>query len=188
MLRYNHLTLLFTILMMCATTAWAKTLVVEGKLDGVVTVKKNVAFSADQTLSVFEYQFSVPSIYDNAGNVQRLDDFQVSATPQPTEAKEATDQYGNRSRKLIWNKLQGDAQASISYTTGITAVISPRTSRAPFPLTTVPKSEQIFLKRSKLVQSDPSQVIELAGELTAGATTEHQAVSAILTHVADAIK
>ncbi len=180
--------LLLTAFMVCTSPALAKTLVVEGKLDGVVTVKKNVRFSSDQTLSTFTYQFSVPSIYDNAGNVQRLDDFQVSATPPPTEAKETTDQYGNRSRTLIWHKLQDDAQVSISYTTGITATISPRTSRAPFPLTAVPESEQRFLRQSKLVQSDAPEVITLAGGLTAGATTQHQAVSAILTHVADAIK
>jgi hypothetical protein len=182
------LALLFTAFMICTSPAVAKTLVVEGKLDGVVTVKKNVRFSSDQTLSTFTYQFSVPSIYDNAGNVQRLDNFQVSAIPQPTEAKETTDQYGNRSRKLIWHKLQDDVQVSISYTTGITATISPRTSRAPFPLTAVPESEQRFLRPTKLVQSDAPEVITLAGELTAGATTQHQAVSAILTHVADAIK
>ena len=188
MTRCNFLTLILTVFVMCATPAWARTLVVEGKLDGTVTVKKNVTFSAEQALSMFTYQFSVPSIYDNAGNIQRLDDFRVTATPQPTESKETTDQYGNRSRKLIWNKLQGEAQISISYTTGITATISPRSSRAPFPLKTVPESEQGFLKRSKLVQSDAPQVIELAGELTSGSVTEHQAVSAILTHVADAIK
>jgi transglutaminase-like putative cysteine protease len=188
MIRCNCLIFFFTILLMFATPAQAKTLVVEGKLDGTVTVKKNVTFSVDQTLSQFTYQFSVPSIYNSAGNVQRLDDYQVLATPQPTEAKETTDKYGNRSRKLIWRNLQSDARVSISYTTGITATISPRSSRAPFPLKAVPESERGFLHKSKLVQSEAPQVIELAHELTAGVATEHQAVSAILTHVADAIK
>jgi transglutaminase-like putative cysteine protease len=188
MIRCNCLTFFFTILIMCAPPAWAKTLVVEGKLDGTVTVKKNVTFTVDQTLSQFTYQFSVPSIYNSAGNVQQLDDFQVSVTPQPTEAKETTDKYGNRSRKLIWRNLQSDARVSISYTTGITATISPRTSRAPFPLKAVPEIERGFLQKSKLVQSEAPQVIELAHELTAGVVTEHQAVSAILTHVADAIR
>ena len=188
MTRCNYLTVLFTAIMMCAAPAWAKTLVVEGKLDGTVTVKKSITFSVDQALSQFTYQFSVPSIYDNSGNVQRLDDFQVSVSPHPSEAKETTDRYGNRSRKLTWNTLQGDAKVSISYTTGITATIAPRNSRAPFPLKNVPEAEANFLKRSKLVQSDAPQIIELAGELNAGATTEHQAVSAILTYVADVIK
>jgi len=188
MKRSFFLTLLFGIFAMAAPLAWGKTLVVEGKLDGTVSVKKNITFSADQTLSTFIYQFPVPSVYDNSGNIQRLDDFTVSAKPEPSEAKESTDKYGNRSRRLVWNKLQSDAQISISYTTGITATISPRTSRAPFPLLTVPKSEQGFLKNSPLAQSDAPQVITLARELTVGATTEHQAVSAILTHVADAIK
>lgn len=183
----HFLTILFGIILLSVPPARGKTLVVEGKLDGVVTVKKNVTFSADPAITQFTYQFSVPSMYDNSGNVQRLDDFRVSATPQPTESKEMTDRYGNRSRKLIWNKLQGDALVSISYTTGITATITPRTSRAPFPMNTVPQAERVFLARSPLVQSDARQVMELAGELTAGATTEHQAVSAILTHVADAI-
>ncbi len=188
MKRSFFLTLLFGIFTMTAPLAWGKTLVVEGKLDGTVSVKKNITFSADQTLSTFIYQFPVPSVYDNSGNIQRLDDFTVSAKPEPSEAKETTDQYGNRSRRLVWNKLQSDAQISISYTTGITATISPRTSRAPFPLLTVPKSEQGFLKRSPLAQSDDPKVISLSRELTVGATTEHQAVTAILTHVADAIK
>ena len=188
MKRSFFLTLLFGIFTMTAPLAWGKTLVVEGKLDGTVSVKKNITFSADQTLSTFIYQFPVPSVYDNSGNIQRLDDFTVSAKPEPSEAKETTDQYGNRSRRLVWNKLQSDAQISISYTTGITATISPRTSRAPFPLLTVPKSEQGFLKRSLLAQSDDPKVISLSRELTVGATTEHQAVTAILTHVADAIK
>ena len=188
MKRSFFLTLLFTFFTMTTSPAWGKTLVVEGKLDGTVSVKKNITFSADQTLSTFIYQFPVPSVYDNSGNIQRLDDFTVSAKPEPSEAKESTDQYGNRSRRLVWNKLRSDAQISISYTTGITATISPRTSSAPFPLLTVPKSEQGFLKRSPLAQSDAPQVITLARELTVGATTEHQAVSAILTHVADAIK
>ena len=187
MIRYSHLALFFTICMLFPGPIYAKTLIVEGKLDGTVTVKKNITFSSDQTLSQFTYQFSVPSIYNSAGNIQRLDDYQVVATPKPTETKETTDQYGNRSRKLIWHKLQGDARVSISYTTGITATISPRTSRAPFPLKDVPEGERIFLKKSKLVQSEAPQIIELARELTAGAATEHQAVSAILTHVADAL-
>ena len=188
MFRNSCLTFFFTAYLMSAVPTWAKTLVVEGKLDGTVTVKKNITFTVDQTLNQFTYQFSVPSIYNNSGNVQRLDDFQVAITPKPTESKETTDKFGNRSRKLIWRNLQSDAKITISYTTGITATISPRTSQAPFPLKAVPDGERSFLKKSPLAQSEAPQVVELAHELTAGATTEHQAVSAILTHVADAIK
>ncbi|OGU17655.1 MAG: hypothetical protein A2076_06065 [Geobacteraceae bacterium GWC2_53_11] len=187
MTRLYLLGLLLFIQVLGAVPVRAKTLVVEGTLDGTVTVKKKVTFTADRTLSEFTYQFSVPSVYDTAGNIQRLNGFTVSAAPEPAETTEVTDQYGNRLRKLVWHKLQGDARVSISYTAGITATISARSSRAPFPLSAVPESEQKFLKSSKLVQSDARQVIDLARELTAGTTTQHQAVSAILTHVADAL-
>jgi hypothetical protein len=123
--------------MLSVASAQAKTLIVEGKLDGTVTVKKNITFTADQTISRFTYQFSVPSTYDNAGNVQRLDDIQVSAIPQPTESKEITDQYGNRSHKLTWNKLQGDAQVSILHRKRMAATSYPingRQLRPPKPV------------------------------------------------------
>ena len=185
---YYSITMLILALILCAYSAMAKTIVIEGTLTGTVTVKKNVTFSADQILSGFDYQFSVPSIYDAAGNIQRLENFKVVAEPQPTEAIETTDQYGNRSRKLTWNKLDSVARVTISYTMDIIANISPHTSRASFPLTGIPESEQRFLKKSKLVQSDAQQVVELAHKLTAGAATEHKAVSAILVHIADALK
>lgn len=180
--------ILFIILFLFATQAWARTLVVEGKLDGTVTVKKNVTFSSEQTLSQFTYQFLVPSSYDNSGNIQNLEGFQAVATPEPTESKETVDKFGNRSRKMVWRKLSGGAEVSIKYTTSITSTISQRTSNSPFPLESIPTAELYFLNKSKLVQSDARQVINLAAELTTGATTEHQAVSSILTYVADAIK
>jgi len=168
-------------------TGMGKTIVVEGKLDGTVSVRKTVAFAVEKPLEWFSYQFSVPATYDAAGNVQRLDAFQVVFSPQPSENKETTDEFGNRYHKVVWRKLTSDIQMTISYTTGITANLSPRTSSTPFPLPPLPEREQVFLKKSKLVQSDAAQVVQLARELTAGAVMEHQAVNAILSHVADAI-
>ncbi|MDD2856320.1 MAG: transglutaminase-like domain-containing protein, partial [Desulfuromonadaceae bacterium] len=187
MVQLNILIIVISIIT-CCTSVWGKTLVVEGKLDGTVTVKKDVTFSADEPIRQFTYQFSLPSSYDNAGNIQSLDDFQASAIPQPDESKETTDEYGNRSRKMIWKQLEGDARISIKYTTSITANISPKTSNSAYPLSAVPVGEQKFLKKSKLVQSDDRKIIELAESLTSGAVTEHQAIIAILTYVADAIK
>ena len=168
-------------------TGMGKTLVVEGKLDGTVAIRKTVTFAVEKPLEWFSYQFSVPATYDVAGNVQRLNGFKIVFSPQPSEDKETTDDYGNRYRKVVWRKLTSDIQMTISYTTEITANLSPRTSSTPFPLPPLPERERVFLQKSKLAQSDALQVVQLATELTAGAVTEHQAVSAILSHVADAI-
>ena len=188
MTRHKLFFFICTFLLVCSHRAQARTLIIEGKLDGTVTVKKNVTFTVEKPLNKFMYQFSVPSVYNSSGNIQRLDDFNVTASPEPAESKELTDKFGNRSRKMIWRNLTSDVQLSIIYTTGISATISPRTSRSPFPLRDVPESEKLFLQKSKLVQSEAPQVRELAAKLTKGAATEHQAVSAILTYAADAIK
>jgi len=178
---------LSTVLLFLPAAGMGKALVVEGKLDGTVAVRKTVTFAVEKPLEVFSYQFSIPATYDTAGNVQRLDAFQVEFNPEPGEDNETTDDFGNRYRKVVWRNLTSDIRMTISYTTEITANLSPRTSSTPFPLPPVPERERVFLRKSKLVQSDAGQIVQLAGELTAGAVTEHQAVSAILSHVADAI-
>jgi transglutaminase-like putative cysteine protease len=178
---------LWALFLLFPAASWGKTLVVEGKLNGTVTVRKNVTFSSERPLTMVSYQIPIPATYDAAGNLQRLDDFEVTSSPEPTEIKEITDSFGNRYRTLIWRNLKGDARTAITYTTSITARIASRTSSIPFPLQKVSEQEQVFLKKSKLVQSDDPQVMELARQLTTGAVTEHQAVSEILTYVADAI-
>jgi transglutaminase-like putative cysteine protease len=165
----------------------AKTLVVEGKMDGTISIRKNITFSVTRPLEWFTYQVPIPATYDTTGNQQRLSGFHLQFSREPSEETEVTDDFGNRYRKLLWRKVKDDIQVTISYTSGVIASLNPRTTSTPFPLPRLSERERIFLKSSKLAQSDAPQIVQLARELTADATTQHQAVSAILTHVADAI-
>jgi transglutaminase-like putative cysteine protease len=167
--------------------ATAKTLVVEGKMDGTISIRKNVTFSVTRPLEWFAYQIPVPATYDTSGNQQRLSGFHLQFNQEPSEDTEVTDDFGNRYRKLLWRRVKNDLQVTIAYTSDVTASLTPRTTRTPFPLPPLPERERVFLKSSRLAQSDAPQIVQLARELTADATTQHQAVSAILTHVADAI-
>lgn len=184
----NYFRILLTIFVLCLPSfATGKTLVVEGKLDGSIVISKNLTFTLNRPLEWFTYQVPVPATYDSAGNLQRLEGFQVSANPRPAQDSELTDAFGNRYRKLTWRTVSTDIQVSISYTAGVTASLNPRATATPFPLPHPPEREREFLKSSKLTQSDASQITNLARELTANATTQLQAVNAILAYVADAI-
>ena len=181
------ISILLISIMAFPTIVLAKTLVVEGRMDGTVAIRKNVSFFINKPLEWFTYQIPVPATYDTAGNLQRLDGFQATFNPQPSGESESTDEFGNRYRKLVWRKLSSDLHLTITYTTEITANLNPRTTNTPFPLPPLPEQELAFLKSSKLAQSDAPQIVQLARELTAGATTQLQAVSSILTCVADSI-
>lgn len=167
--------------------AWGKTLVVEGELDGTVTVRKGVTFSPEKPLDSLTYRFSVPAEGGGGGTAQRISGFSAEFEPRPATATEETDLFGNRYRKVTWKKLAGDARVSVTYTAVVRSGLSPRRSDAPFPVRELPRELQLYLKETPLVQSISPRVRELARTLTAGQTTLNGAVNAILNHVADVI-
>jgi transglutaminase-like putative cysteine protease len=167
--------------------AWGKTLVIEGNLDGTVTVRKNVTFSLDKPLDSLSYQFPIPSGGEGRETGQHVSAFSSESDPRPDSTGDGTDKFGNRYRKVNWKKLSGDTRITISFTAAVHSELSPRRSYAPFPVRGGAGPERIYLKETALVQASAPQVRELAGSLTSGETTQYGAVNTILNHVSDAI-
>lgn len=167
--------------------AVSKTLVVEGELDGTVTVRKNLTFSPDKTLDFLAYRFPVPRDGGGAGTSQTISGFSAEFQPRPTKIDDEVDDYGNRFRRVTWDDLSGEARVAITFTANLRAGLSPRRSSAPFPGGATPDDLRVYLGETRLVQSTSPRITELAARLTAGQTTRYGAVNAILNHVADAI-
>ena len=168
--------------------ATGRTLVVEGKLDGTVTVQKDLVFSAEKTLTSFTYRFPLPVEETGEGNSQSVSAFHSEFEPRPATTKDETDSFGNHFRTVTWENLTTDARVNITYTAALhSELYQRRSSSAPFPEGTVAEELRVYLKETSLVQSTAPQVKELATRLTTGQKTRDGAVNAILNHVADAI-
>ena len=185
-MRSKALTLGFILTTALSAPAWGKTLVVEGDLNGTVTIHKQVNFSLEKPLSTLTYQFPIPADGGGAGTSQRISDFSAESVP-PAAATDETDRFGNRYRKLVWKNLTGDARVNISYTSAVRSGLAPRTSSAPFPVDEVSEDLRIYLQETSLVQSGSPKIKELAARLTGRETTRYGAVDAILNYVCDAI-
>ena len=61
-------------------------------------------------------------------------------------------------------------------------------SKAPFPVTGIPKEEALYLQSTREVQSDSREIADLSASLTARAATEYEAITAILNHVSDTVR
>lgn len=167
--------------------AFCKNLVVEGELDGTVTVRKNLTFSPDKTLNFLMYRFPVPLDGGGVGTSQRISGFSAEFKPRPSKIDDETDNYGNRFRRVTWDDLSVDARVAITFTANLRAGLSPRRSSTPFPGGNTSDELRVYLGETRLVQSTSPRIQELAARLTAGQTTRYGAVNAILNHVADAI-
>ena len=168
--------------------ATGRTLVVEGKLDGTVTVHKDLVFSSEKTLTSFTYRFPLPVDENGVGNSQSVSAFQSKFEPQPATTKDQIDSFGNHFRTVTWDNLTADARVSITYTAALHSELSHRQrSSAPFPGGEVPEELRVYLRESSLVQSNAPEIRKLGMRITAGQKTRYGAVNAILNHVADAI-
>jgi transglutaminase-like putative cysteine protease len=171
-----------------ADVALARTLVLEGNLESRIAMSQQISFAVNRPLQLLEFRFALPAQFRNRGVAQELDKLDVSFSPEPESVTDETDRFGNRFRKVTWRNLTGDARVGLSFIAGIKAGLPAMESRAPFPLKGLKEEERLFLQPTRMVQSDSREIGDLARELTAGATTEYEAITAILNYVSDHVK
>ncbi|MCL5061592.1 MAG: transglutaminase-like domain-containing protein [Nitrospirae bacterium] len=178
--------LLFFILL--CSPVYSKTIILEGKLNSKVLVNQQIGFAVDKPLSRLTFKFALPSEFANKSVSQKTQGLNIKFDPQPVKVDDATDEFGNGFKVVTWNNLSRDVRINIAFETNIKSELSAMESKAPFPINPIPKSELLYLRPTEIVQSNVPEIISLSKKLTAGATTEYEAVTAILNYVIDNVK
>jgi len=166
----------------------AKTIILEGRLDSKIAVTQQMGFSVDKPLSKLTFRFAIPSAFSNRVVNQNLQGLDTKFNPEPAKAEDEIDNFGNHFKVVTWTNLTTDTKVIITFETHIKSELSAMESKASFPMKSIPQSEMVYLKPTKMVQSDSPEITSLSKELTRHAFTEYEAVTAILNYVADNIK
>ncbi len=166
----------------------AKTLLLEGKLDGRINVTQQMNFTISRQLNSLSYRFALPVSFSNRTVNQGLSQLNIRFEPQPAKVEDERDSFGNHYKRVTWNNLSQDSRIIMTYETSIRSELSAMESRAVFPLSSLPPETTIFLKPTKMVQSDSPEIVSLAKRLVTGANTQYQAVTSIMNFIADNIK
>jgi hypothetical protein len=176
-----------SILLLSTSLSQAKTLQLTGRISGEVAISEQMTFGVARELSLLSYRFPIPVSQKSSGISQKLLKIDVQADPRPATQKEETDAFGNRFKVLTWERLRNDARLTVSYTVDIEADLTSLSSSAPFPVQAAPAEQVHYLKATRLVQSDNSDIEQKSRKLTAGAVSQAAAVEAILNFVSDHI-
>jgi len=169
--------------------ASAKTLILEGKLDGSVAMRQAMEFSVNKgVVSSFSFRFALPASFRTRTVSQSIDGFAATLTPRPSSSTVETDRFGNRFQKVTWENVDQDIRVRLDYTATIHTELTGLESSAPFPLGSKATAEGSYLKASDMVQSNSSEIIGLARQLTRSAKSEYEAVMSVTNWVADNIK
>lgn len=169
--------------------ASAKTLILEGKLDGSVAMRQAMEFTVNKgTVSSFSFRFALPATFRSRTVNQSIEGLEASLTPRPSSSTVETDRFGNRFQKVTWENVNQDIRVKLDYTATIHTELTALNSKASFPLGGQADSEGIYLKTSEMVQSNSPEIARLARQLTSGAKSEYEAVMSVTNWVADNIK
>ncbi|MDI6890624.1 MAG: transglutaminase domain-containing protein [Thermodesulfovibrionales bacterium] len=168
--------------------AHARTLILEGMLDSKISIAQQIGFSVDRPVSKLSFRFALPANFSNKTVSQNLQGLNIKIDPQPIRVDDETDTLGNHFKIVTWNNLSRDAKVNITFETHIKSELSAMESKVIFPLRGIPQNEMIYLKPTKMVQSNSPEISSLAKKLAEGALTEYEAVTAILNYVADNVK
>jgi len=179
--------LFFTLLVTGST--FAKTLILEGKLDGEVAMRQSMEFSVNRgNLSSFSFKFALPATFSTRTVSQSIQGLELKLIPQPASSTVETDRFGNRFQRVTWNDVAQDIRVALSYRAKVHTELSAMESTSPFPLGSRANAESMYLKSSDLVQSDSSEIRALASQLTAKAKNQYEAVTAVTNWVADNLR
>lgn len=179
----------FLCVMLLALSVSAKTLILEGKLDGTVEMRQSMEFTVNKgNVSTFSFKFALPANFKSRTVTQSIEEFDANITPRPTNSVVETDRFGNRFQKVTWNNVSQDLRVALTYRAKVHSELTAMESKAPFPLGSRADAESMYLTPSDMVQSGSSQIVNHARQLTGNAKNQYEAVTAITNWVADNIK
>jgi len=173
---------------MISLFASAKTLVLEGNLNGAVAMRQSMEFSVNKgTVSSFSFKFALPATFATKTVSQKVDGLDIALSPEPTSSTVETDRFGNKFQRVSWNNVTQDIRVNLNYTANLHTQLTDMASKTGFPLGNLASKESLYLQHTEMVQGN-SEIKALARQLTSGAKSEYEAVSAIINWVTDNIK
>jgi hypothetical protein len=167
----------------------ASTLLIEGEVDGLVTVSQEHRFTVPPGgVRELVFRYATPTMVWSASAHQRMGSYRVNFTPRPAMVDRQKDSFGNEFIEVTWRDLKGDATVNGHFDVKLHLTLKEMAGNAPFPLKGVPTGERLFLDPTPLVQSNDKSIVALAQRLTEGATGEQAAVTAILNWVVNNVR
>ena len=171
--------------------AHSATLVLEGEINDTMEVAQERVFTVPKEgLKRLVFRYANPVAFKSATMVQTLSGRDVLYQPRPESVVNERDRFGNTYTVVTWKDITSDAVVRERYRVDLAITLRDGRSSAPFPLdlNSIPAVQRVFLEKTGQVEADDRQIRELSSRLTAGATTEHAAVVALLNWVVDNIR
>ncbi|MBW2334710.1 MAG: transglutaminase domain-containing protein [Deltaproteobacteria bacterium] len=182
------MTIGFTVCMLLvAPQLWAKTYLIAENMSSSlnVTVAYKISIPSGITkLSINSVRFPHKS---NPASMQKIIDSQFIPSVRPTNTHELTDQWGNNIIVRSWSQPPSYLSAIAKYRITLDRYLKKFQGEFPYPITSLPEKNKMYLQPSDLIQSNSNKIQLLAEKLLKEVKYQVQAVSLVLNFVVDHI-
>lgn len=168
--------------------ALAQNLLVKGKMDSLISFEIEKTIQAADAARTFYLSFVVPKSYSSTTFSQVVSNFSLQFTPQPDDRRTFTDKRGNEVIEARWDTPPAAITSRITFKAANTTQLNTIHSTAPFPVQSVSGELADYLAATKQIQTGDPRFQRLAQELTAGATTQFEAVQRISEWIVDNVR
>lgn len=180
--------LLLILFLTLQQNANAKTLLLKGELNTSINVTQRADFEVNKKVDVFKYRFALPATYNTRISSQKIKRLKVDFSPEPAKVTDIKDKYGNNFKEVYYEKLTDNVTVQINFDVDMETKLSAIESSSIFPLANIPEEAKVYLKPTKLVQSDDEDIVSLAKRLTFNSLNLYEAVNNIINFVSDNVK
>ncbi len=170
--------------------AEARTLHYTGTLESRVRVRIEQRMELGKDTADLEFRTGTFTSFDGKVNRQTIEGYAIRCDPEPDRTRAETDEFGNERRHLQWKRPGSEVRCTIELTAGLATNLAPLGASAEVPLASEGRaaSSSPFLRGSKMVAQDESEVRDLARQLASGARGRYDAIARVMNYVIDHVE
>jgi transglutaminase-like putative cysteine protease len=177
--------LLISIFFILPSVVHSENYLLDGKQESEIAYRMVQQVTSSPDVTKLWLNYVVPVSYDSPTYSQTINDINLVFSPEPISQQEVIDKRGNRLIEAVWELPVPPITVTISFSAENKVKLEKLTSNAPFPVRGYSEEIGQYLESTEQVKSSSEQIREKALELTAGATTEYDAVQRIFSWVVD---
>ena len=184
MKKYFSTIVIFVFIVMTSPSI-AENFTVKGDMDSTIHYELQHQITAGDAMKKLTLSFVIPQSFDSPTYKQQITNFKIKFAPDAQDSKTTTDDRGNKIIVATWTNVPDKINAVVSFDAKNIIGLKNFETQAPFPLSDVPQDLKVYLQETEQVQTNNTEIRQLALKLTKDVKTQFDAVQMVISWVVD---
>src|ERR1035437_1055392 len=176
------------IFMVMTSSSLAENFTVKGDMVSTIHYELQHQITAGDAMKKLTLSFVIPQSFDSPTYKQQITNFKIRFSPEAQDSKTATDGRGNKIIVATWSNVPDKIDAVVSFDAKNIISLKAFETQALFPLSGVPQDLQVYLQDTAQVQTNDTEIRQLALKLTKDVKTQFDAVQMVISWVVDNVR